>query len=565
MSGKVVSLIFRRMRAPLLVLIGVYAVSVFGLVVIPGVDDQGQPWHMSFFHALYFISFMATTIGFGEIPYPFTEAQRLWVTVTIYLNVTTWIYAVGTILALIQDPAFRQALTGSRFARSVRRLREPFYLVCGYGDTGSLLVHGLIDRGQRAVVLDIDPQRIQELVLDEPEVFVPGHCADAADPQALLVAGLDHRCCAGVVAVTNDDHANLTIAITVKLLNPKVKVICRAETRSAGANMSSFGTDHIIDPFETFADHLAIALHSPGLYLLQDWLTGVPHSALAEPLYPPRGTWILCGFGRFGRAVQRYLAYEGITTRIIESNPEVTGSPEGTVVGKGTEAVTLREAGIKNAVGLVAGTDDDADNLSIIMTALELKPGLFVVARQNRRQHERLFQAVHSQLVMQPARIIARRILALLATPLMSDFLQAARERDAEWANGLVSRIAAVVGDEVPDIWAVTLNAEQAPAVVASIRGGRPVQLEDLLVDPRERSDRVRVIPLLLRRQSQRQLEPDESTGLQPGDTLLFCGGQDAADRMRWVLQNPKVLTYALTGREKPEGWVWQWLERRLG
>ena len=55
-------------------------------------------------------------------------------------------------------------------------------------------------------------------MLDEPEVFVPGHCADAADPQALLVAGLDHRCCAGVVAVTNDDHANLTIAITVKLL-----------------------------------------------------------------------------------------------------------------------------------------------------------------------------------------------------------------------------------------------------------------------------------------------------------------------------------------------------------
>ena len=176
MSGKVTSLVFRRMRAPLLALIAVYALSIFGMVLIPGVDDQGRPWHMDFFHALYFVSFMATTIGFGEVPYAFSEAQRLWVTVTIYLNVTTWIYAVGTILALIQDPAFKQALTGARFARSVRRLREPFYLVCGYGDTGSLLVHGLIDRGQRAVVLDIDPERIQELVLDEPEVSVPGSC-----------------------------------------------------------------------------------------------------------------------------------------------------------------------------------------------------------------------------------------------------------------------------------------------------------------------------------------------------------------------------------------------------
>ena len=51
---------------PLLVLIGVYSVSILGLVLIPGQDDQGMPWRMNFFHAFYFVSFMGSTIGFGS-------------------------------------------------------------------------------------------------------------------------------------------------------------------------------------------------------------------------------------------------------------------------------------------------------------------------------------------------------------------------------------------------------------------------------------------------------------------------------------------------------------------
>ena len=73
-------LLLRRMRMPLIVIILAYAVSILGLVLIPGVDDQGQPWHMSIFHAFYFVSFMGSTIGFGEIPYPFSDPQRLWTT-----------------------------------------------------------------------------------------------------------------------------------------------------------------------------------------------------------------------------------------------------------------------------------------------------------------------------------------------------------------------------------------------------------------------------------------------------------------------------------------------------
>ena len=48
--------------------------------------------------------------SFGELPNPFTAAQRLWVTVSIYLTVIGWAYAIGSLLSLLQDRAFRQAL-----------------------------------------------------------------------------------------------------------------------------------------------------------------------------------------------------------------------------------------------------------------------------------------------------------------------------------------------------------------------------------------------------------------------------------------------------------------------
>ena len=69
--GDVLFLVLRRLRAPLITLLLVYAVSVVGLVAIPGVDGEGRPWRMSFFHALYVMSYTATTIGFAT-----TEAAR---------------------------------------------------------------------------------------------------------------------------------------------------------------------------------------------------------------------------------------------------------------------------------------------------------------------------------------------------------------------------------------------------------------------------------------------------------------------------------------------------------
>ena len=140
------------MRAPLIVLISAYSISILGLVFIPGVDDAGNPWYFDFFHAFYFVSFMGSTIGFGEIPYEFTAGQRLWVSLCIFFTVIAWIYAIGRILSLMQDPAFTRATTEARFIMAVRNISQPFTIVCGYGEAGNLLVRAMAQRNLQAVV-----------------------------------------------------------------------------------------------------------------------------------------------------------------------------------------------------------------------------------------------------------------------------------------------------------------------------------------------------------------------------------------------------------------------------
>ncbi len=74
---RVTAIVLRFMRGPILLLIIVYGVGITGMALIPGQDANGNPTQMGFFHALYFMSYTATTTGFGEIPNEFTDIQHM--------------------------------------------------------------------------------------------------------------------------------------------------------------------------------------------------------------------------------------------------------------------------------------------------------------------------------------------------------------------------------------------------------------------------------------------------------------------------------------------------------
>lgn len=558
--GSVFFLTLRRMRAPLIAIIVIYAVSVLGLVLIPGVTADGKPAPpMSFFHAFYFMSYTATTIGFGEIPSAFSDAQRLWVTACIYLAVFGWSYTIVALLAVLQDKGILHALAIGRFERSVKRIGEPFYIICGYGETGALLARALDWLGLRFVVVDIAEERINELELEDFGVDVPKLAADARSPHTLLGGGLRHPACVGVVSLTNNDEANLAVAITVRLLNPEVQVLARAQSERTVANMASFGTNHIINPFEKFAEYLAIALDAPGGYQLLEWLTGIPGTTLRAETAPPRGHWVVCGYGRFGRAIVRHLGREGLAATIIDPD-EHSACELPLVVGEGTDAESLRQAGIERAVGIVAGTDNDVNNLSIAMTAREINPQIFVVIRQNLVASKVLFSAFDANVTMVSSEIIAHECLAILTTPLLSQFLEIVKRESDAWADRVVERLRLCVGEAVPEVWSVRVDSAGAPAL---IQAGLPAPLEDLLRGAPEHEALLSCLTLMLVRDGHEQPLPEPRTELVLGDALLFAGTRQARILQALTLKNINVLSSVRSGQVVPGGWIWQALARR--
>ncbi|SNS35559.1 Trk K+ transport system, NAD-binding component [Geodermatophilus pulveris] len=555
-ASETVFLVLRRMRAPLIVLIGIFSVSVVGLTLIPGQDDEGRPYDMGFFDAIYVMSYTATTIGFGELPYPWTYNQRMWVTVSVYLTVIGWAYAIGSLLGLLQDRAFRSALALQRFTRKVARLSEPFVLVAGYGRAGELLGHSMDALGRRVVVLDVDPERIDGLELESYHGDVPGLAADARDPGHLGVAGLDHPCCEAVVALTDDDEANLAVVMTTALLRPDVLVVARATTKVIAERMQVFGSPRVVNPFDLFGDHVQLALRAPASYQLLTWLESGPGAPLPPRGSPPRsGRWVVCGYGRLGRELTADLRAEGIDVTVIDPSPHEDAAD--VVVAGGFEPGVLEAVGLHDAVGFVAGTDNDITNLSLVETARRANPDLFLAARQNRPSNAPLFAAMELDALLVPTEEVAHEVYAQLSTPLLWRFLRAMPALGDDWAAEVVDRLTELCGHQLQALWKVRLTEREAPALTSWLASGQ-ARLGALLRNPEDRDEPLHAVPLLLLRGEDATLAPDPGHVLAPGDELLLAGWPAARRALETTLLVDAVREYVVTGRRVPSGWLWR-------
>jgi len=568
MMNPATSLILRQMRAPLIVIVTVFSIATLGMVLIPGIDENGQPWHMDFFHALYFVSFTATTIGFGEIPYVLTDAQRIWVLITIFFSVIGWFYALSKIVSLVQTPIFKKAVIHANFRRNLGQINQGFYLICGYGETGQDLVEGLANKENRCVVIDNNPDAIETLEVQDYITYVPGLEADAKNPSQLEYAGLSHPLCKGVIAVTNSDACNLKIAITSKLLQPHIPVIVRSEHHDYEENMKSFDTDHTINPYDTFALGFAMAMKSPSLYLLNEWLTGVPDSTLSDPVVLKEGHWVLCGYGRLGKRIFEILRQLKLSVTIIDTLPTqrvdfhrcYPDDKSKFILGTGTDADTLIDAGIEKAVGLVAGSDNDSNNLSTIMTSQMLNKNLSIIARQNEMINKDLFIASKADVIMHPSEIVARRIRTLLDNPLLLEFLQECYQQSNEWINITISSLSGSINELTPHCWTNTLNEEEAPAVYAALSKGRKISLKQVLKNPILRYRQICCLPLMIKRNNDIILIPGDSEPLQKNDEILFCGISQAEIHVSQCMHDIHALNYVMSFKGTPDSFLGRYI-----
>lgn len=562
-------LMLREMRRPIMTLIIVYSIAVLAMTLVPGNTINGETQHLSIFHAFYFVTYTVTTTGFGEIPGEFSDAQRLVAMLVLYIGVIAWLYSIGSIIRLMQNEHFLNVLKEHRFMNDVSRLPSGYVLICGFGDTGSLLARGLSENYISAVVLESNSDRIKALALRDYRVHIPGLCADASIPRHLIEAGVRSPDCKAIVTVTNDEEVNLRIAVLARLLNPDLHIIARSKAEVYEEMLASL-TDHVavIDPFKTFADGLMMSIYNPVMYALDQWLVGAKGASLEKAVCPPHGVWVICGYGHMGHEIHRVFEAHDIPTMIIDSDIKDIDAIPNLISGRPT-ARTLRRAGIDKAVGIVAATADDGHNLAILVNARTINPNLFTVVRQNLHQNEVAFSAADADIIMQPSLVTARRILFKLIAPMLKQLvvhLHQRNEEDKDYINTVIKRLLNTAGEKTPHMVTIHLNEQEAPAFIHFLKAKSPsILLSDLLRDPRGREYSLATTALVVNSGDETIVLPDDNYLAQEGDEVLFCGRSAAHRLLVASLNNPYVLHYLITGEDLPRGWVMKWLSRFSG
>jgi voltage-gated potassium channel len=133
---------------------------------------------------------------------------------------------------------------------------------------------------------------------------------------------------------------------------------------------------------------------------------------------------VVCGWGRVGREVARYLANAGQQIVVVDRDPERIGTVDHpTVAGDVTDDDTLLRAGIERAGTLIAALDTDADNLFVTVASRSFQPDIHVIARARSEDSEAKLLRVGADRVVNPQRLGGDRMAAFVTQPHVVDFL----------------------------------------------------------------------------------------------------------------------------------------------
>lgn len=140
--------------------------------------------------------------------------------------------------------------------------------------------------------------------------------------------------------------------------------------------------------------------------------------------------YIVCGYGRIGKVLCKHLKRKPIDLIVIENNQELMSVMDEErnfyVSGDATDEDTLIKAGIKQAKGLIAVLGTDADNVFLILTARQLNPDLFIIARASTQGTKSKLKSAGADYVESPYEMGAVSMAQRIIRPTVTSFLDLA-------------------------------------------------------------------------------------------------------------------------------------------
>ena len=140
--------------------------------------------------------------------------------------------------------------------------------------------------------------------------------------------------------------------------------------------------------------------------------------------------YIVCGYGRIGRVLCKNLQKKPLGLVVIEKDRELIPLMDEDKVlyvsGDVMDEANLVKAGIKRAKGLVAVLSTDADNVFLVLTAKQLNPDLYVIARACHAKSKSKLRAAGADNIESPYENGGKSIAHMILRPAVTNFLNLA-------------------------------------------------------------------------------------------------------------------------------------------
>jgi voltage-gated potassium channel len=217
--------------------------------------------------------------------------------------------------------------------------------------------------------------------------------------------------------------------------------------------------------------------------------------------------YIICGFGRVGRQIARDLRAADARYVVVDTNPRSRELAQGVNVrfieGEPADDSVLRSAGIERAKAVVAAVDSDAQNVFITLSARQLCPSIFIVARASQEDTEPKLKQAGADRVISPYKASGSEMARIALHP------QVAGAFD-------------VTADFRMEEIEVTPGCQGAGRALGDIRGGS-------------------IVVAVRRSDGQLVPQPPSDTVVEPGDILVALGTPRTLDRLEGLFQPAKA------------------------
>jgi len=146
--------------------------------------------------------------------------------------------------------------------------------------------------------------------------------------------------------------------------------------------------------------------------------------------------YIVCGYGRIGRVLCQLIKEESNDIVVIENDDDLIGTLEKDRMhylhGDASDEELMEKAGIKRASFLVAALGTDTANVFLVLTARQLNPDIYIMARASNPGVKSKLMVAGANFVESPYDIGAVSMGLKLLRPSVSSFLEIALSRKKE-------------------------------------------------------------------------------------------------------------------------------------